>query len=392
MSSPTPLRMVLILGALTAIGPISTDIYLPSFPAIAAEFTSGEAQVQRTLASSFLGMAIGQAFYGPLSDRFGRRWPLAFGMALFALASVGCALAPSIGALTALRLVQALGGCAGVVVARAVVRDLAEGPAMVRLMSQLMLVFGVAPILGPVIGGLLLEFLGWRAVFWLLALYGAAMSAACALLLSETLAPGRRQKSAALAPVLRTYARLLGDARFMGFALAGTLTGAGLFAYIAGSPFVFMALHGFSPQGYACLFGANAAGLMAVSHWVGRLSQRMPPRVILARAQAVAVAAGCVLVLAAATGSGGAWGIALPLFVFVGTLGGILPVAATLALSGQGKVAGSASAVLGVMQFGFGAVSGTLVSLLADGTAMPMAAMLAAGVSAATVARVSLAR
>ena len=370
------LSLVLILGALTAIGPIATDIYLPAFPALAAEFGTGAAAVQRTLAASFLGMALGQAFYGPLSDRFGRRLPLGISMGLFALASVGCALAGGIAGLTGLRLLQALGGCAGLVIGRAVVRDLTEGPAMLRLMAQLMLVFALAPILGPLLGGWLLMQLGWRAIFWALAGYGVGVVLAVALLLPESLPPERRQRGGA-AEALRTYLRLLRDRRFLGQVLGVALPMGGLFAYIAGSPFVFMGLHGVAPERYGVFFGANAAGIMGVSQLVGRLAHRIPPARMLPVAQGVAAAAGLALLLVAATGWGGFPALVAALFAYVASLGGILPISTTLAMGGQGRVAGSASAVIGMTQFGIGALAGLLVSALEDGTALPMAAIIA---------------
>ena len=385
------LGLVVILGALTAIGPIATDIYLPSFPTLAAEFATSPAAVQRTLASSFIGMALGQAVYGPFSDRFGRRLPVMLGMAIFAVASVGCALAPGIVSLTWLRLLQALGGCAGVVVARAVVRDLAQGPDMVRLMSRLMLVFALAPILGPSLGSWLLAAMGWRSVFWTLALYGAAMVAAVFWLLPESLPPERRQRGGA-ASVLRTYARLLADRHFMAYALGGTLAMGGLFAYLAGSPFVFMHLNGVSPQAYGLYFGANAAGIMLVSQLVGRLAARMAPARILLLGQLGAVAAALALVLVAATGLGGFPALVATLWCYIASLGGIMPVSTALAMQAQGKVAGSASAVIGVMQFAIGAGAGLLVSLLGDGTALPMALAMAACGLAGLGLRLLLAR
>jgi DHA1 family bicyclomycin/chloramphenicol resistance-like MFS transporter len=389
--SAARLRLILILGALTAIGPISTDIYLPAFPALAAEFGTGDAAVQRTLAASFLGMALGQGFYGPLSDRFGRRMPLAVGMGLFGLASAGCALAGGILGLTGLRLLQALGGCAGVVIARAVVRDLSEGAAMLRLMAQLMLVFALAPILGPVLGGWLLTEFGWRSIFWTLAGYGLAMALAILLLLPESLPPERRSEGGA-AEALGTYLRLLRDRRFMGHVLGGALPVAGMFAYIAGSPFVFMGLHGVAPEHYGFYFGANALGIMTVAQVTGRLSHRIPPARMLPVAQAIAVSAGLVLLLAAVTGWGGFPAIVAALFVYVSSLGGIMPVAAALAMSSQGRVAGSASAVLGMTQFGWGALSGLLVSALHDGSARPMALLVAGFSLAGLLARRWLAR
>ncbi len=389
--SAIPLSLIIILGALTAIGPVSTDIYLPAFPALAAHFNASAAEVQRTLAASFLGMTIGQAFYGPLSDRFGRRLPLAAGMAGFALASVACALATGILQLTAFRFLQTLGGCAGVVVARAVVRDLAEGPAMIRLMARLMLVFALAPILGPLLGGWMVSQFGWRAVFWVLTGYGLACVAAILFVLPESLPPSRRSRGG-VRDALRVYGRLLGSRRFMGEALGGILPMAGLFAYLAGSPFVFMQLHGVSPQDYGYFFGANAAGLMLVSQVVSRLAQRVPATRLLTISQVMAASLGLALLLVAGTGLGGFWGMVVVLWFYIASLGGIMPVATAQAMAGQSRAAGSASAVLGVLQFGLGMLSGLAVSLLQDGTAMAMALPLACGGLAGLVVRRVLVR
>ncbi|MBV1798801.1 multidrug effflux MFS transporter [Siccirubricoccus sp. G192] len=383
------LSVIILLGALTAIGPISTDIYLPSFPALGAEFGASPAAVQRTLAASFLGMALGQVVYGPLSDRLGRRLPLCIGMGVFALASVGCALADGILGLTWLRLMQALGGCAGLVIGRAVVRDLAEGAAMLRLMSQLMLVFALAPILGPLLGGWLVTEFGWRSVFWLLAGYGVALALAIALLLPESLPPEHRQHGG-LAEALRIYLRLLRDRRFLGSTFSGTLPMGGLFAYIAGSPFVFMQLHGVPPERYGLFFGANAIGLMVVSQVVGRLAHRVPPARMLPVAQAAAAVAGAALLLTATTGWGGFPALVATLFAFIASLGGIMPIAAALAMGPQGRVAGSASAVIGMTQFGVGALASLLVATLQDGTALPMALVVAlSGVGGLIVGRLT---
>jgi DHA1 family bicyclomycin/chloramphenicol resistance-like MFS transporter len=298
------------------------------------------------------------------------------GMAVFALASVGCALAPGILSLTGFRLLQALGGCAGVVVARAIVRDLAQGPAMVRLMSQLMLVFSLAPILGPSLGGWLLSAFGWRAVFWVLAGYGAATVLAIWLLLPESLPEEQRQRGGT-GEVLATYARLLSDRRFMAYALGGTLAMGGLFAYIAGSPFVFMRLHGVSPQQYGLYFGANAAGIMGVAQVVGRIVGKVPPARILVVAQLASVAAALLMLLVTATGLGGFPVLVAGLFCYIASLGGIMPVSTALAMGAQGRAAGSASAVIGVMQFAVGAGAGMLVSLFGEGSAMPMALVMA---------------
>lgn len=388
--SAIPGHVILILGALAAFGPLGTDMYLPAFPAIAEGLRADPAAVQGTLAAFFAGMGFGQLLYGPLSDRFGRRGPLFAGLGLFTLASAGAALAGEVGWFAWLRLAQGLGGCAGTVMSRAVARDLAEGPAMVRAMSRLMLVMGIAPILAPSIGGALLAAFGWRAISWALAAYGAALLAAVALLLPESLPPEARRRDS-LAEVLRVYARLLADRRFLGPALAGALSSAGLFAYIAGSPFVFMEVHGVSPQGYGLLFGANACGIMLAAQANARFARHVPAGRALAVAQSVQTAAGLALLGAALTGLGGFGAIAVTLFAYVACIGAVTPLASTLALAPHGRAAGSASALLGTLQFGLGAVTGGMVGALHDGTAVPMALLVALGGAGGLLARAVLA-
>jgi MFS transporter, DHA1 family, multidrug resistance protein len=366
-------------------------MYLPAFPAIAEGLRADPAAVQRTLAAFFLGMGIGQLAYGALSDRFGRRGPLLGGLALFTLASMGAALAASAGWLTGLRFVQGLGGCAGMVVARAIARDLTEGPAMVRLMSRLMLVMGIAPILAPTLGGALLAVAGWRAIFWALALYGAALALAVARALPESLPPERRRRDGP-AEVARVYAGLLADRRFLGLALSGALPMAGMFAYIAGSPFVFMELHGVSPGGYGLFFGLNALGIMAVAQANARLAGRVPPLRALAVVQGAMAAVGLLLLGAALTGAGGFAAIVALLLLYVSGVGAVMPLASALAMAPQGRVAGSASALIGTLQFGLGAVVGWLLGALHDGTALPMALGIALCGVAGVAARVGLVR
>jgi DHA1 family bicyclomycin/chloramphenicol resistance-like MFS transporter len=374
---PSHARFALILGALAALGPLSIDMYLPAFPQIATALATDPARMQATLASYFAGLAIGQSCYGPAADRWGRRGPLLFGLVVYVLASVACAVASSVEALIALRFAQALGGCAGMVISRAVVRDVAEEREAVRLMSQLMLVMGLAPILAPLFGGWLLAAFGWHAIFWALALYGSAMLLVTLRLLPETLAVERRRHDS-LAGILGVYLMLLRDRRYMGATLAGALTLGGMFAYIAASPFVLMELSGFSPGQYAVIFGSNAAGLILMSQVTARLVRRYAPAAMLRVALMVPVAAGLVLV-ASALGIGGLPLMLAALACAIGSLGMILPLSSAIAMSLHGRNAGSASALLGTLQFGLGAVAGIATGLLHDGTAMPMALVVATG-------------
>ncbi|MBL6454501.1 multidrug effflux MFS transporter [Belnapia sp. T6] len=384
-----PFYLLPVLAAMSAFGPLATDMYLPAFPAIAAGLGTDAARVQATLATFFAGMSLAQLVFGPLTDRFGRRPPLLAGLAIFVLGSVGCGLTEEIGWLSLWRFVQGLGGCAGMVTARAIVRDVSEGTATIRLMSRLMLVVTLAPILAPSIGGLLLGWGGWRAIFWALVIYGAGLALVVGLVLPETLPPERRRREG-LAGVLMVYGRMLGTRRFMGLVLSGVLPMAGMFAYIAGSPFVFMELHGVAPGWYGLLFGANAVGIMAVSQLNAMLSQRHPPERVLLWGLLSMATAGVLLALFSR--SDHVWLVALPLFVFVASIGMVMPIAAALAMSSQGRAAGSASALIGTLQFGGGAISGALVGAFYDGTALPMAAVIAVSGIAGLASRLLLVR
>jgi DHA1 family bicyclomycin/chloramphenicol resistance-like MFS transporter len=381
--------LALILGALSAFGPLSIDMYLPSFAAISRDLEASQAQVQFTLAVFFGGLGLGQAFYGPISDRYGRRRPLCFGVTLFVLAGAACALARSIEGLMAWRFVQSIGGCAGIVIARAVVRDRFDERESARVFSLLMLVMGLAPILAPLIGGQILVLFGWRAIFWTLAGFGLACLTAVVLVLGESL-PSERRTAGGLSDALRVYARLLSDRAFMRFNLSGALAIAGMFAYIFGSPFVFMQIHGVRPDRYGWLFGLNALGLIGASQLNRMALGRVAGAGILSRALYVTAAAGLAVLIEAWTGAGGLPALLLPLFVYIASLGFVLPNVTAAALAPQGRNAGSASAMLGTVQFGAGAVVGMLLGALGDGTAVPMAALVAAcGLSSLAVYRLA---
>lgn len=370
-------RLVLILGALTAFGPLSIDMYLPAFPALQAEFGVGAGAVQATLAVFFAGLACGQPLYGPLSDRYGRRLPLLAGVALFALGSCAAALAPDVASLTAARLVQALGGCAGMVMARAMVADLFDERGSAKVLSMLMLVMGLAPILAPLAGGQLLVVFGWRSIFWFLGLFAVLSFIAAAWGLGETHPPQRRSEGG-VGAALRAYTRLLLEKRFVAFALAGALSMAGLFAYITGSPFVFIQLHGVSPQHFGYLFGLNAFGIVGASQVNVRLLRYYPGQSILAAATAVNLAAGIALVAVAASGAGGLALLMVPLFAAIASLGFIIANSVAAAMAQVSVHRGVASALIGLFQFGVAAIVSTIVGALQNGTALPMAATIAA--------------
>ena len=369
-------RLALILGAQTAMGPLAIDTYLPALPTITREFGTSAAAVQLSLSVYFIGIALGQAVYGPLSDRHGRRPPLFVGLALFVAGSLGCALASNVGTLVVFRFVQALGGCAPLVIPRAVVRDLFDERDSVRMLSVLMLVMGLAPILAPLAGGQMLEYLGWRSIFWAYAAYGSVVLLVAAFGLEESLPVDRRTRQP-VAAVLQTYGRLLSDWRYMGYVLSGGLVFAGLLAYISGSPFIFIELYRISPQRFGLFFGSNAIGIIAASQVNRFLVHRYTPRQILQAILWISLTSSVGLLLGAYTNYAGLAGIVIPLWFFIAMHGIVSPNTTALAMGPHGNVAGSASALMGTIQFGLGAAAGSLIGAFADGTARPFATVLA---------------
>jgi MFS transporter, DHA1 family, multidrug resistance protein len=369
-------RLAVILGALTAMGPLAIDMYLPALPTIVRQLQSTPALVQVSLAVYFTGIALGQAFYGPLSDRIGRKPALYFGLTVFIGSSIGCALAGHVRTLIAFRLLQALGGCAPLVVPRAVVRDFFDEIGAVRMLSMLMLVMGLAPILAPLVGGQLLVNFGWRSVFWVLAAYGTLWLVLVGLFLPESLPLERRQRQPMTA-VLATYGLLLRDRRYMGYVLSGALIFSGLLAYIAGSPFVFIELFHVPPERFGLYFGTNAVGIITASQVNRWLANRIDARRIVRAVLVAAMTAGVVLLVNASTGFGGFPGILVPLFCFIACHGFVMPNTTALAMAPHGRIAGSASALLGTLQFVLGATAGALVGALGNGTAAGFAAVIA---------------
>jgi MFS transporter, DHA1 family, multidrug resistance protein len=368
-------RVVVILGALSAFGPLSIDMYLPGLPSLGATLDAPAWAVQLTLTACLAGLALGQVVAGPLSDRFGRRTPLLIGVSAYAAASLLCALAPTILALVVLRFAQGVAGAAGIVIARAIVRDMHSGVAAARFFSLLMLVNGLAPILAPVIGGQVLRVTTWRGVFVLLAGIGVVLVAAAAAGLRETLAPADRHPGG-IAETIRTFGRLLADRAFLGHALACGLAFGAMFAYISGSPFVLQDIYGASPQVFSLMFATNALGIVGASQANRALLLRFEPRAILRAALVVQASAGVAL-LAVVLAGAGVWGIVPLLFVVVASLGLVLPNATALALAGHPRVAGSASGLLGVLQFIVGAAAAPLVGVAGTDTAVPMATVIA---------------
>ncbi|NWL23561.1 multidrug effflux MFS transporter [Pseudomonas umsongensis] len=367
-------RTILILGALSAFGPLAIDFYLPAFPAMALAFGTDEKHVQLTLAAYFLGLSIGQLAYGPVADRFGRRMPLLIGVGLFTAASLACAYAPSLEWLIGARFIQALGGCAGMVISRAVVSDKCDAVGSAKVFSQLMLVMGLAPILAPMLGGLLVNTTGWQSIFLALTGFSALAGLAVALGLPESM-PAHLPRQP-LAGALRQYARLLKDPVYLGHALTGGIAIAGMFSYIAGSPFIFIKLYGVPAEHFGWFFGANAAGFILVAQVNARLLAKRGPAFLLTRTVWIYLGAGLALLAVSALHTAQLWPLLIPLFVCIASLGCILPNASACAMNGQGARAGSASAMLGCLQFSVAAGAAALVGVLHDGSAMPMAMVI----------------
>ena len=386
MSDGASVRLVIVLGSVNAIGPLSIDMYLPAFPEIARSLETSASSVQLTLTACVAGLALGQLLIGPLSDRYGRRTPLITAMSVYAVASVLCALAPTVLALTGLRFVQGLAGAGGVVIARAVVRDLHSGAAAVRLFSSLMLVTGLAPILAPLAGGQVLNHTSWRGIFWVLTVLSALIALLVTFGLRETL-PKARRSSSGLAETLRTMRALLRDRWFVGHGLAGGLGFGALFAYISGSSFVLQGIYGVSPQLYSVLFAMNGLGLIAGSQVNARLVGRFGPAYLLrAGLVAIAVSASALLVVVSVGGLG-VVAVLVPMFVIVSSLAFVLPNSTALALNDHAAVAGTASALLGMGQFVIGAAVAPLVGAAGTESAVPMAAIMTVVALAALVAR-----
>jgi MFS transporter, DHA1 family, multidrug resistance protein len=380
------LLLTLILGSLTAFPALSMDMYLPALPAVGADLATPAASVQLTLTTCLLGLAVGQLVVGPMSDQFGRRRPLLIGMAVYVVASAACAFAPTIGMLTGFRLVQGLAGAAGIVIARAVVRDLYDGLAMARFFSTLMLISGAAPILAPVLGGQILRVTDWRGVFLVLTGTGLLLLFVVARKLPETL-PAEGRHRGGVPEALRTMRGLFTDRVFTGYLLAGSFGFAALFAYVSASPFVMQEIYGASPQTFSLLFMANSIGLVTVGQINGKI---LVGRVSLDRVMTfglcltLGAAVALLLMTSGVFGRFGLVPVATGLFTLMSGMALIMPNSNSQALMRTPHAAGSASALLGTSQFLVGAVASPLVGVAGEDTAVPMAlvqlgALLVAG-------------
>ncbi|UYQ61796.1 Bcr/CflA family multidrug efflux MFS transporter [Streptomyces peucetius] len=369
------LVVTLVLGGLTALPPLSMDMYLPALPAVTDSLHAPAATVQLTLTACLAGMALGQLVVGPMSDKWGRRRPLLAGMLVYVVATAICALAPTAELLIAFRLLQGLAGAAGIVIARAVVRDLYDGVEMARFFSTLMLISGVAPIIAPLIGGQVLRVTDWRGIFVVLTAVGILLTLVVVKWLHETL-PAHKRHSGGVGEALRTMRGLLADRVFAGYMLTGGLAFAALFAYISASPFVVQEIYGASPQTFSLLFGVNSIGLITVGQINGRL---LVGRVSLDKAlgfglSVITLAATALLLMTAGVfGEVGLFPIAAGLFVLMSAMGLAMPNTNALALLRTPHAAGSASALIGTASFLIGAIASPLVGIAGEGTAVPMA-------------------
>jgi DHA1 family bicyclomycin/chloramphenicol resistance-like MFS transporter len=364
-------------------------MYLPALPRIGDEFHTGPAQVQLTLTACLVGLAVGQLLVGPLGDRWGRRRPVLAGLGLYAVTSLLCALATSPATLTVARLGQGMAGGAAIVIARAVVRDLHSGAAAAAYFSRLMLIFGVAPVVAPSVGGFVLRVTNWRGIFVILTAIGVLVFVAANAFLPETLPVARRHADGVTA-ILRGMRSLLRDRGYVGYVLALGMAGAGLFAYISGSSFVLQGVYGASPQVYGLLFGLNAFGFVLVGQLNGRLVHRVPPYRLLSVALVVLVGAAVGLLFAARWHS--LLAVAVPLFVFMSALGMVLPNSQALALDLHPDRAGAASALLGAAQSLCGAITAPLVGLAGTLSATPMAVAMTAAAGSGMAAFLVVAR
>lgn len=373
-----PLRrveLIVVLGALTAFGALSIDMYLPALPAIARDFHVEIGRAENTLAAFFLGFAAGQAFFGPMADRFGRKPPLYAGLLLYSAMCAACALSSSVEMLMAARFFQAVGACAGGVVARACVRDL-FGPAETpRIFAYMMLVLGVAPLIAPFLGGYFLIWASWRAIFWFQFVFGGLVALAVAIRLPETHGGAHR----ALHPfvIVADYARITRDRRFIAYALSAAVSNGSLYAYLTGSAHVFIDIFHVAPQNFGWFFGINAIGLIGTAQIAARLVHGRLPEAIMLKAQFAHVVAGALLIAVSLTGIGGVFGLGAALFVFLSFNGAINPMGTGAAMRHYGANAGMASALLGSLSFVVGFGVSLVMGAFNAATALPLAAVMA---------------
>lgn len=383
-------KTALVLGLLSAIGPFAVDMYLPALPSIGSSLNTSMPAVQASLMVFFIAMGVGQIIYGPVSDMLGRKRPLFFGLVVFALASVGCALAPDIQTLIVLRFIQGLGASAAMVIPRAVVRDLHTGVDAARLMSLLMLVFSVSPILAPLFGSLLIDWLGWRSVFWAITIIALLGLILLITSLVETRLPAQRVNST-VRSALAGYGVLLRDRHFLGLVFIGAFGMSSFFAYLANSPFVMINHFGLTPRQYSLAFAINAVSFIGISQFTGRLAARFGLANLVKFAVTGYATVMALLLLQNLLGVDRLDMLIVTMLIGFGFLGLVVPSTAVLALDAHGAIAGTASALMGTLQFVTGALVMATVGQFVDGSARPMILGIAlCAMTALTIARFTL--
>lgn len=367
---------ILILGLLSAIGPFSIDMYLPGFPAIAEDLHTSVDMVSYTLASFFVGICIGQLISGPLLDRFGRKRPLIAGMTVYILASVGCALSNSVEALIAFRLLQALGGCVTMVAPRAIIRDVFPVHESARIFSMMILILGVSPIIAPTAGSYLIAGLGWYSVFLVLGGISLLVLMAVIILLPESRQPDP-SFSLKSGPILLSFRSVLSNRQFYMYTMSGAIAAAGLFAYLAGSPFVLLKFYGVTEKEYGLIFAIIASGLISASQVNNLLLKKYSSRQIVKTTLVIQTIAGICLYAGAALEALDLNSIVFLIFIFLSCQGFNFPNSSALSMAPFDKEAGSASALMGAVQMGFGALAAACVGLLNAATPLPMTGVMA---------------
>lgn len=367
--------LILILGALSALGPLSIDMYLPGFPAMATDLQTSVDQVTYSLSSFFIGISIGQLICGPLLDRYGRKRPLVVGLVVYILASVGCALSPTVEILIGFRLLQALGCCVAMVAPRAITRDVFPLSESVRVFSLLILILGVSPILAPTVGSYLIASFGWQAVFITTAAIGLLLLGAVHFKLKES-QPADPSVSLKAGPILSSFGTVLKHPQFFTYGCAGSIVSAGLFAYLSGSPFVFMNIYGLSEKQYGWIFGLIAAGLITCSQLNNLLVKRFSSESIVKTVMLVQASAGILFCAGTVMGILDVYTTIFLIFIFLSCQGFSFPNSAALSMAPFSKEAGSASALMGALQMGFGSIASAMVGAMNDGTQLPMASIM----------------
>jgi DHA1 family bicyclomycin/chloramphenicol resistance-like MFS transporter len=368
-------RVLAVLSTLMGFASISTDLYLPAMPMMSHSLHANEGMVELTISGYLIGFSLGQLLWGLISDRYGRRSSVAIGLVLFVIGSAGCALSGSALAIIGWRVVQALGACASVALSRAMVRDLYEGVRAARMLSILITVMAIAPLVGPLVGGQIVALAGWRAIFWTLVGIGFVTLAAL-FTIPETL-PSARRNQESLGRAMARYGALLRDRRILGYAGAGGFFYAGMFAYIAGTPFAYITYYHIPAQLYGLLFGLGILGIMASNLFNSYLVSRFGYDRMLLVGTIIAASSGILVEVFTRTGWGGLWGLVTPLFVFVSATGFIVANSITGALDKFPKRAGAVSALVGAIQYGSGIAGSGLVGLFANGTPWPMGWVIA---------------